>query len=73
MTPIQILSEMVHYDGATRLLIERRIPIDAIFTDLDGITKENFDKSEFIIVHAHGDNIARLKYFKNEILNFPTV
>jgi len=58
-------------DGAARLLIEKGIPISAIFTDLDGITKENFDKSEFIIVHAHGDNIARLKYFKNEILNFP--
>ena len=58
-------------DGAARLLIKKGIPISAIFTDLDGISKENFDKSEFIIVHAHGDNIARLKYFKNEILNFP--
>ncbi|GAH44946.1 unnamed protein product, partial [marine sediment metagenome] len=60
-------------DGAARLLIKRRIPIDGIFTDLDGITKENFDKAKYIIVHAHGDNITRLKYFKNEILNFPNI
>jgi len=60
-------------DGAARLLIKRKIPIDGIFTDLDGITKENFDKSKYIIVHAHGDNKTRLKYFKNEILNFPNI
>ncbi|MFX0048337.1 MAG: 6-hydroxymethylpterin diphosphokinase MptE-like protein, partial [Candidatus Hermodarchaeota archaeon] len=60
-------------DGAARLMIKKKIPIDAIFTDLDGITKANFDKTKFIIVHAHGDNIARLKYFKNQILNFPKV
>lgn len=60
-------------DGAARLLKKRKIPIDAIFTDLDGISRANFDKSEFIIVHAHGDNIARLKYFKNEILSFPNI
>jgi len=60
-------------DGAARLMIKKRIPINAIFTDLDGITKAEFDKSDFIIVHAHGDNIARLKYFKNEILNFRNV
>jgi uncharacterized Rossmann fold enzyme len=60
-------------DGAARLLIEKRIPINAIFTDLDGITRGDFVKSEFIIVHAHGDNISRLKYFKKEILSFPNL
>lgn len=60
-------------DGAARLLIEKGIPINAIFTDLDGITRADFDKSEFVIVHAHGDNITRLKYFKKEILNLPNV
>ena len=60
-------------DGATRLLIERRIPINAIFTDLDGITRAEFDKSEFVIVHAHGDNITRLKYFKKEIINIQNI
>lgn len=60
-------------DGAARLLIKRRITIDGIFTDLDGITKENFDKAKYIIVHAHGDNKKRLKYFENKILNFPNI
>ena len=60
-------------DGAARLLIKRRIPIDGIFTDLDGITKENFDKAKYIIVHAHGDNVINLKHFKSEIINFPNV
>ena len=60
-------------DGAARFLNKRRIPINAIFTDLDGITKESFTKSEFIIVHAHGDNIERLNDFKNEILSFPNL
>jgi uncharacterized Rossmann fold enzyme len=60
-------------DGAARLLIKRRIPIDGIFTDLDGITKENFNKAKYVIVHAHGDNKKRLEYFENEILSFPNV
>jgi uncharacterized Rossmann fold enzyme len=71
----QIYNNVVNLvaDGATRLLIERRIPINGIFTDLDGITRAEFDRSEFVIVHAHGDNIARLKYFKKEIINIPNV
>ena len=60
-------------DGATRLLIEKRIPINAVFTDLDGITKANFDNTEFMIVHAHGDNIDKLTFFKNEIISFPNL
>ena len=60
-------------DGAARLLIKRKIPIDGIFTDLEGITKKNFDKSKYIIVHAHGNNKTRLKYFENDILNFPNI
>lgn len=60
-------------DGATRLLIEKRIPINAVFTDLDGITKADFNSSEFMIVHAHGDNIDKLSFFKNEIVTFPNL
>ena len=60
-------------EGAARLLTERKIQIDGIFTDLDGITKRDFNHSKFIIVHAHGDNIINLKYFKSEIINFPNV
>ena len=60
-------------DGAARLLKERDIQIDGIFTDLDGIIKRDFNQSRFIIVHAHGDNIINLKHFKREIIDFPNV
>ena len=60
-------------DGASVLLREKSIPIDAIFTDLDGITKDEFNYSRFNIIHAHGDNINKLKLFKDEILNFENV
>ncbi len=55
-------------DGASILLREKGITVDANFTDLDGITKYEFEYANFNIVHAHGDNIERLKFFENEIL-----
>lgn len=55
-------------DGATTFLKKLRIPVDAAFTDLDGIIAEDFFYPKFIIVHAHGDNIHRLLNYKNEIL-----
>jgi len=60
-------------DGAARLLIERIIPIDGIITDLDGITKRDFFKAKFVIVHAHGDNIILLEDFKKLIIDFPNL
>ncbi len=60
-------------DGASVLLREKGIKIDAIFTDLDGITKNEFQNTLFNIVHAHGDNIKALKFFKNEILKFKNI
>ncbi|MFX1378140.1 MAG: 6-hydroxymethylpterin diphosphokinase MptE-like protein [Promethearchaeota archaeon] len=60
-------------DGASVLLREKGIKIDAIFTDLDGITKNEFHFSIFNIVHAHGDNINRLKFFENEIIKFENI
>ncbi|MHA1292557.1 MAG: 6-hydroxymethylpterin diphosphokinase MptE-like protein [Promethearchaeota archaeon] len=56
-------------DGASLFLMEKGITIDGIFTDLDGITKDAFNYSKFIIVHAHGDNIEKILEFKQEILN----
>jgi len=56
-------------DGASRFLKEKKIPIQAIFTDLDGITRNEFYTSNLIIVHAHGDNIDKMKAFKEEIIN----
>ncbi|MFX1386421.1 MAG: 6-hydroxymethylpterin diphosphokinase MptE-like protein [Promethearchaeota archaeon] len=60
-------------DGASVLLREKEIQIDAIFTDLDGITKREFQYASFNIVHAHGDNIENLKSFKNEIIKFENI
>lgn len=60
-------------DGASVLLKEVGIPIDAIFTDLDGITKSEFNYSDFVVVHAHGDNIDKLREFKEEILNLKNI
>ncbi|MFX1278340.1 MAG: 6-hydroxymethylpterin diphosphokinase MptE-like protein [Promethearchaeota archaeon] len=60
-------------DGAAVFLRELGIKIDAIFTDLDGITKKEFNYSDFNIVHAHGDNIDKLKIFGNDIINFHNI
>jgi len=60
-------------DGASVFLKEKGILIEAIFTDLDGITKTEFNYSKFIVVHAHGDNIEKLRFFKNEILKFENI
>jgi len=57
-------------DGASIFLKEKDIPINGIFTDLDGITKKEFHNTDFMVVHAHGDNIEKLKYFEKDILNF---
>ena len=56
-------------DGASMFLKEKGVPINAVFTDLDGIDKEIFDISAFMVVHAHGDNIDKIRYFAQEILS----
>ncbi len=60
-------------DGASVLLREKCIPIDVIFTDLDGITKDEFNYSNFNVVHAHGDNISKLQFFEQDIIQFENV
>ena len=60
-------------NGASVFLRQRNITIDAIFTDLDGITKNEFNYSNFNIIHAHGDNIEKLIYFEKDILEFENV
>jgi len=54
-------------DGASLFLREKDIPITAIFSDLDGITENEFTHSEYMVIHGHGDNIGRLKDFENRI------
>ncbi|MBD3216196.1 MAG: DUF115 domain-containing protein [Candidatus Lokiarchaeota archaeon] len=55
-------------DGAAVLLREKHFPVLAVFTDLDGITSKEFDWVEFVIVHAHGDNIDKLNEFQEDII-----
>jgi uncharacterized Rossmann fold enzyme len=60
-------------DGASVFLKEKNIPIEAIFSDLDGISTEEFNYSRFNIIHAHGDNIERIIQFENEIIKFQNI
>jgi len=60
-------------DGASVLLRQKQISVDAIFTDLDGITKKEFYYSDFNIVHAHGDNIDNIQDFKEDIIKFQNI
>ena len=60
-------------DGASVLLKKNKIPLDGIFTDLDGISKTEFNYADFIIVHAHGDNINKLNSFKNDIIKLKNI
>ncbi|MFX1338170.1 MAG: 6-hydroxymethylpterin diphosphokinase MptE-like protein [Promethearchaeota archaeon] len=60
-------------DGASILLRERGIHLEAIFSDLDGITKNEFNYAEFLIIHAHGDNLEMINSFKENIVNFPNI
>lgn len=57
-------------DGASLFLREREIPITAIFSDLDGITRNEFSHSDYMVIHGHGDNIERLENFKDKIQGF---
>ena len=60
-------------DGASVLLKSKNLPINGLFTDLDGITKKEFYYSDYIFIHAHGDNIKKLKYFKTDIIDFKNI
>jgi len=60
-------------DGASRLLREKHIATCAIFSDLDGITKNEFKYPNYMIVHAHGDNLERIKWFEKEIIEFEKI
>ncbi len=60
-------------DGASIFLKEKEIPVYAIFSDLDGITENEFAYSNYTVIHGHGDNIDKLSSFKNGILNHDNV
>jgi len=53
-------------DGATSALIENNILPDIIVTDLDGNISDQINansKGSITIIHAHGDNIDKIKKF----------
>lgn len=60
-------------DGSSILLREKGIHLEAIFSDLDGITKNEFNYADFLIVHAHGDNLEKIAHFRENIVDFPNI
>jgi hypothetical protein len=60
-------------DGASVLLRKKDIRVDALFTDLDGVSKKEFKDATLKVVHAHGDNIEKVKHFEKLIKNEPNV
>ncbi len=60
-------------DGASVFLKKIGVKTDVIFSDLDGITSEEFFYTDFFIVHAHGDNIKKLELYKENIVHFDKV
>jgi len=63
---------LISADGATSALLEFGMVPDIIVTDLDGsfddIKKAN-GMGAFVAVHAHGDNISRLRRYVPELKN----
>ncbi|MEM2924068.1 MAG: 6-hydroxymethylpterin diphosphokinase MptE-like protein [Methanocellales archaeon] len=59
-------------DGATSILLKHEIYPHIIVSDLDGNMDDIFEanrKGAIIVVHAHGDNIDKLKRFVPELRN----
>lgn len=59
-------STKIAADGATSALIEKGIVPDVIVTDLDGRLDDIIAanrKGSIVVVHAHGDNIEKIKTF----------
>lgn len=57
---------LISADGATTALLEEDIVPDIIVTDLDGEMKDIIcanHEGAFLVVHAHGDNMEKLKEF----------
>lgn len=63
---------LIAADGATTALLEKGLLPDIIVTDLDGrfedIKKAN-ESGAYAVVHAHGDNIEKLKEYVPKLKN----
>jgi 2-amino-4-hydroxy-6-hydroxymethyldihydropteridine diphosphokinase len=64
-------------DGAANCLINYKILPDIIFTDLDGLTPDQFvsfvEQRVIIVIHAHGDNIEKIKSFSKQISRYEKI
>ncbi|MFW9922679.1 MAG: 6-hydroxymethylpterin diphosphokinase MptE-like protein [Candidatus Thorarchaeota archaeon] len=62
---------VIAVDGATKALLEQKVPIDIIVSDLDGSQKAIIDSYQnnhsFLIIHAHGDNSNKITEFEDHI------
>lgn len=66
------LLKIIAADGATRALLEERIIPDLVVTDLDGARNALIQADKLgavIVVHAHGDNIPKLKLIVPKLKN----
>jgi uncharacterized Rossmann fold enzyme len=62
----QIEGAVLAADAAAGVLADQGIPVDAVFTDLDGASEHFIDLSRqgtVMVVHAHGDNIPLLRHW----------
>ena len=60
-------------DGATSFFLEKNIIPDIIVTDLDGKVEDIIravEKGSIAIIHAHGDNINKIKKHAKRFKNF---
>ena len=60
-------------DGATSALMKNNIVPDIIVTDLDGYIPDQIQANQdgaMIVIHAHGDNIPKLKRWVPKFKNF---
>jgi len=68
---------LIAIDGCVNLLLNAKIIPNIIFTDLDGLTYEIATdvrlKESLFIIHAHGDNIDKIKKFKDFILEHANI
>ena len=63
---------IISADGATKALLEEGILPDIIVSDLDGDMEsilESNRKGSIVVVHAHGDNIDKIKKYLPKLKN----
>ena len=59
-------------DGATTALLDNHIEPDVIVTDFDGEIRDQLNANKngsILVVHAHGDNIDKIRKYSSELKN----